>query len=281
MDTKKYLEDLSMLESSCYEQKQLLTQLQQQLSRLKSTPEKKHIGGKYKDESGLGLYIFVIPLIIVLFFEIIGLNILGYVLGAIVLFVQWLITRPTEERKHNEKERQRVLAENKKIDEYNKAFREKLPARCSALSTQIRRTENSLAETHNTLNKLYSLDIIYPKYRTMAAVTSFYEYFSSGRCTELTGHEGAYNIFEEEIQRGIISDKLDIVIQKLDQIQHNQYTLTQAIRKSNRMAEQIYSKICQCADRLESIDMNTTITGYFSAISAANTSYLVRYYKSM
>lgn len=281
MNTTKYLEDLSTLEASCYEQKQLLTQLQQQLSRLKSAPDKKHIGGRYKDEGGLGLYIFVIPLIIVLFFEIIGLSICGYVLGAVVLLAQWLMTRPTEERKHNEKERQRVLAENKKIDEYNKAFREKLPARCSALSAQIRRTENSLTETRNTLNKLYSMDIIYPKYRTMAAVTSFYEYFCSGRCTELTGHEGAYNIFEEEVQRGIISDKLDIIIQKLDQIQRNQYILTQAIRKSNQMAEQMYTKICQCADRLESIDLNTTITGYFSAISAANSSYLVRYHKSM
>lgn len=282
MDTEKYLQDLYMLEASCYEQKQIINRLRNRLNTLKTTPDRKHIVGRYKDETGLGPYIFVFPVMIAIIFELFGKEILGYIVGGIVLLVeclvQWLFIYP--DKKHNKKERARVAAENQRIDEYNRQFRTQLPARCSALSAQISTAEKSLSETHTTLNKLYSLDVIFPKYRNITAVTSFYEYFCAGRCTALTGHEGAYNIYEQEVRMGVIIDKLDIIIERLEEIEHNQYMIAEAIKKGNEKAEQIYAKMCECADKLQSIDQNTMITGYFSAITAANTACLAKYHKN-
>lgn len=271
------MQNLYRLETSCYEQNQLINHLNERLNRLKSMPDKKHIRGNYKDESGLGLYIFIFPFIIgYLLCGFVSITV-GCIVGGIVLLVEWLIFRPTEEKAYNKQERARVLAENQRIDAYNEQFRSQLPARCTALSTQISRTKKSLDNTRTALNRLYALDVIYPKYRNMAAVTSFYEYFCSGRCTSLTGHEGAYNIFEQEVRMGIVIDKLDLILERLDQIESNQYMIARAIKQSNERAEQIYAKMSECADRLQSIDENTLINGYFNAITAANTAALARY----
>ena len=59
------------------------------------------------------------------------------------------------------------------------------------------------------LVSFYSKNIIYPKYRGLVPIAAFYEYFNSGRCDTLTGHEGAYNIYETEIRMNIIIAKLD------------------------------------------------------------------------
>lgn len=277
MDTEEYLQHLYRLETSCYEQNQLISHLNEQLNRLKSVPDKKHIRGNYKDESGLGLSAFALPILIAFILYIFGLEVVGYIAGGIVFIAEWLLCNPKEEKKYNQKERARVVAENQRIDEYNKQFRTQLPARCTALSTQIGRAEKSLNDTRGVLNRLYALDVIYPKYRNMAAVTSFYEYFCSGRCTSLTGHEGAYNIFEQEVRMGIIIDKLDLILERLDQIESNQYMIARAIKESNERAEQIYAKMSECVDRLQSIDENTMINGYFNAITATNTAALARY----
>ena len=53
--------------------------------------------------------------------------------------------------------------------------------------------QSKVSQISNTLDSLYSLDIIHPKYRNMVAVIRILEYFDSGRCTALTGAGGAYN----------------------------------------------------------------------------------------
>lgn len=80
------------------------------------------------------------------------------------------------------------------------------------------------------LVELYNQDIIFPKYRNIIAVNQTSEYLDSGRCSELEGPNGAYNLYESELRQNIIIDKLDIVINQLDQIRQNQYYIYQAIR---------------------------------------------------
>ena len=57
---------------------------------------------------------------------------------------------------------------------------------------------SKVSQISNTLDSVYSLDIIHPKYRNMVAVIRILEYFDSGRCTALTGAYGAYNKYEDE-----------------------------------------------------------------------------------
>ena len=214
MKTQEYLQDLFHLEASCYEQRQIIRSLREQLHFTQSSPDREHIGGRYKDDSGLGLYIFVIPIFAAIIVDIFAPSWIAIGIGAIILFFQWYLTYPKEAIEYNKRERARVVAENQKIDEQNRLNRERKPALCAALSEQIAYAEASLSITKQTLESLYGLNLIYPKYRNYTAIASFYEYFCSGRCKELTGHEGAYNIFEQEVRMGIIIDKLDAIFRE-------------------------------------------------------------------
>lgn len=55
--------------------------------------------------------------------------------------------------------------------------------------------------TKKALICVYKTDFIYPKYHYLQAVTSIYEYFVTGRCDELTGSDGAYNMYENEMRK--------------------------------------------------------------------------------
>ena len=80
-------------------------------------------------------------------------------------------------------------------------------------------------ETDSALRTFYSCDVIYPKYRTLPALTSICEYFESGRCDTLTGVNGAYNLYEDEVRKDRIISQLNTIIEQLDSIRNNQYLL--------------------------------------------------------
>lgn len=87
------------------------------------------------------------------------------------------------------------------------------------------------------LEELYNNNVVFPKYRNFIAVNQISEYIDSGRCTELEGTNGAYNLFENELRQNIIIDKLDTVINQLDQIRQNQYYIYQALRATQNAIE--------------------------------------------
>ena len=117
------------------------------------------------------------------------------------------------------------------------------------------------------MGQYYQKGIIYQKYRNFIAVSSFYEYLESGRCSTLEGHEGAYNIFENEIRQNLILTKLDEIIVELKNIQRNQYMLYTAIEQSNRKLDK-YNK------NMMTLKENSEITAYNSSITAQNSEFL-------
>ena len=120
----------------------------------------------------------------------------------------------------------------------------------------------SIASCEKTLEQLYSSDIIFSKYRNLVSVSQFYEYFMSGRCTTLEGHEGAYNLYENEARQDIIITKLDRVISLLEEIRDTQYQLLEAISESNAL--------------LRDIANNTAALAYSNAAIAYNTAAIAR-----
>lgn len=121
----------------------------------------------------------------------------------------------------------------------------------------------NIASCRELLNQLYSIDVIFPKYRNFIAISQIYEYFMSGRCTQLQGHKGAYNIFENEIRQDIIITQLNIVIDNLEEIKNTQYMIYEAIKESNRL--------------LGVIANNTSVIAYNTAVMSENTSIQNRY----
>ena len=88
--------------------------------------------------------------------------------------------------------------------------------------TKMRATlEKPLKETKENLEKVYAKNTIYPKYRNLPALTSIYEYYVTGRCEELSGPYGAYNLYEDEVRKDKIISQLNTVIANLEQIKQN------------------------------------------------------------
>ena len=121
----------------------------------------------------------------------------------------------------------------KKYDEklWNTYWNEKQIAdrKTEALSASLDSLSSSLAgtrsESQRILDKLYSQNIIHPKYRNFIAVASLYDYFDTGRVDALEGPYGAYNLFESELRMNMIICKLDEISRNLNLIRQNQYAL--------------------------------------------------------
>ncbi|WP_026665679.1 hypothetical protein [Butyrivibrio sp. FC2001] len=149
--------------------------------------------------------------------------------------------------------------------------------------------EEEIATAKETYIKLlqikadfYSPGIVYVKYRNLPAISMFYEYISSGRCDSLNGDNGAYNLYESELRSDLILSKLDIVIEKLDELQQTQYTLCNIMNTAISTLNNIDKNLISACDYLKQIEStgtkvlrqttaiknNTAITAYYAEKTA-------------
>lgn len=99
------------------------------------------------------------------------------------------------------------------------------------------------AESENRLEQIYKINIVFPKYRNLVALSSLYEYICAGRCYTLEGPEGAYNIYEAESRFDKIITRLDQVIVRLDAIRDNQYVLFSAMQEVNQKYDRLLDAV--------------------------------------
>lgn len=161
-----------------------------------------------------------------------------------------------EEECDKEAQRYNILVKQyeQKMDEYNFA-KEKSIEQKNNVSVSFDETTKILKDS---LEKLYDKNIIFPKYRNFVAITMISEYLESGRCSELEGPNGAYNLYESELRQNIIINQLSTIIDNLDQIKNNQFILYQEISNSNRIISGI----------LSDIHNEMVISNYFAEITA-------------
>ena len=138
--------------------------------------------------------------------------------------------------------------------------------------------EQPLLESKSLLDRLYSLDYIFPKYRNMIAMCTIFEYYMTGRVSELEGPNGAYNLYESELRQNLIINKLDTIITQLEQVKENQFILYQEVQKTNKILNGISKDIKEILDttkkienKTELISRATNLTAYYSQIIAHNT----------
>lgn len=125
-------------------------------------------------------------------------------------------------------------------------------------------------KTETILSHYYGKGVIYPKYQNLVAMCSIHEYFEARRCRELTGYEGAYNIYENEVRLDRICTKLDEAIERLDEIKQNQYMLYDAIQKTNQLTERLLSETVKQTQLLDQTAQNTALSAHFAQIAADN-----------
>lgn len=118
-----------------------------------------------------------------------------------------------------------------------------------------------LSSLQKTLDDWYAQDVVYSKYRNLVAITTINEYLQSGRCSELEGHGGAYNLYEMELRQNIVINKLSNIVSNLEQIRDNQFALYQELAHANETVNDILYEIKQ-------VNNNTKLTAYFAGITA-------------
>lgn len=142
-----------------------------------------------------------------------------------------------------------------KLNEYNVS----LPIYENQTQQQLTQLNELLEKLTASREKLYSVNIVYSKYRNLIAISTIYEYLASGRCSELEGPNGAYNLYESELRANIIIGSLGQIVSDIQQIKNGQYALYQELHNSNRV---IASLLCDIAD-------NTQLTAYYANVAAA------------
>ena len=156
---------------------------------------------------------------------------------------------------------------------YKKEYSEKLENYNQAQAT-LCIMDKTYESTKNALEQVYAYDVIFPKYRNMTAMFTMLEYFQTGRCSELTGPNGAYNLYESELRQNIIINKLDTIIEKLDQIKENQFLLYTEMTEINAHLSTLSYNTKNLLDTSKRIEANSEITSYCSRITAQNTAAL-------
>lgn len=139
----------------------------------------------------------------------------------------------------------------------------------SALQKDAGLLDERRKKSKQLLDQFYDLDVIRPKYRNLLCVATFLEYLENERCYSLTGHEGCYNLFEEERQRGIIIAQLTDISRQLSQIRKNQERAADAMEQ----IQQNTSRLCEGLEALNGkmdIVMQDQRTAAYYAEQAAN-----------
>ncbi|MBQ3124372.1 MAG: hypothetical protein IJC09_02975 [Clostridia bacterium] len=105
----------------------------------------------------------------------------------------------------------------------------------------------------------------------MIAISSIYEYIDTGICTELTGPEGAYKLFELHVRLDKIITKMDLIIRNLERIAENQYYLYVAVKNMQPQIEKMAENIKTNTDKLNEIAVSTEVTKHISKAIEKNT----------
>ena len=286
---KEILKKVYHLERINYEQGKMITCLGRRYLELdadkdKGLPLKNYVSVSIDSETIIGMAVFgaVTGAIILIclgiftrfsvkgfFGPLLSANLIGGLIGAILglLVEQMKAWDADDKNKQVTKYNDRVVRENaKRIEKIEKQMNE--------IKKEIMIVDKNQEETQQILNNFYSKNIIYPKYRGLVPIAAFYEYFNSGRCDTLTGHEGAYNIYETEIRMNVIIAKLDDVLHRLDEIRETQYALYDAIENADVVVNNMNNTINGLVGNMKSIVDNQNVIAYNTRIAAENTAFL-------
>lgn len=162
---------------------------------------------------------------------------------------------------------EKVQAAEEKYKQKN-AIAEQNDKACKQAINNIR---NGLSKTKKVLAELYALDVVFPKYRNLIAMCTIYEYIVSGRCTELEGPNGAYNLFEAELRQNLIINQLDKINKNLEHIKANQYMLYQEMTRANVLLDKISGEMSKISKTTQEIKEISAVTAHCASVTAKST----------
>ena len=256
-DLKKYMTIVYELEEEICFQNELMAKLQQKISSLgisrNINPPKKPPTKK-----------ITIPIFDLkhMFAGWIALVIFCYIAG-------WALEQWDKTSKYNSQYKREMDKYNRDLEHYQEEIRKNKYNQQNEEKLKNKLINNLMGlqavnkGTKECLVRFYNMEIIMPKYRNLIAVSSFKDYLDEGRCYELSGHEGAYNLYNIEARLDKIVTQLDAVISNLSEIKYNQYSLYQAVKESGERTNLYYRQwVRSTNDFVDSYNNNTNITNY-------------------
>lgn len=98
--------------------------------------------------------------------------------------------------------------------------------------------KNALEALRTKLRQLYSQNVLHPNYQHWVAAATIYEYLDVGRCYELKGPDGAYNLYEKELIAKKILASLDAINTNIgiqgNRISNSQMYIRNQLQECNR-----------------------------------------------
>jgi len=111
------------------------------------------------------------------------------------------------------------------------------------MSADILALEKHLDSTKKNLKDVYSRNVLHQNYQNWVAAATMYEYFDVGRCYELKGPDGAYNLYEKELLANKILDSLSAINSSINyqgtRIYNSQFYIRSQLSECNRNLEHI------------------------------------------
>ena len=214
-----------------------------------------------------------------------GMGFLGFIFLAIgvmlvlpaILVIHERLTLKSSQRKLDEIYGEEYIAyvqKKKKVTDENENIKKRYNEDCRKWQSSNQKVYEFLDSKHDqtqkTLETLYAMDVVFPKYRTLPALTSIYEYIISGRCDELAGPNGAYNLYEDELRKNIIITQLNTIISNLEQIRQNQYMLYEEMHKAQENTRIIANELNEIKGYTAEISALSALNTYYNSISANN-----------
>lgn len=300
-EINQYLKDTATLECQLYTQNRLCNSLSKKISPLghpKNYEKPVWEPWKFDSESfgdslytavGLSVpgYLIIVLISLLLYavnvthvfkamatWDFIVFTFLWYVRIAVACIIVYNIWHNISGKKANKVQYKQAVANyNIAVKNDNLRVQRELDLK-NYLSGQLQQVTRVRNETQNALQKIYSLGIIHPKYRNFVAVSSFYDYFDTGRCNSLTGPGGAYATYEEDLRFKRIEMRLDTIISKLDEIIANQFFICDLMQKSNAALSRIERQNNQMIKSMRRIEEDSEITAYNTRCTMQNTAVL-------
>ena len=297
---KEYLKMLVDLEKQIYTQEMVIANLEYTIPRLGYRrniyePEKvkdMSMSDETANDLLVGIFLLVGGLLIGIMMKFIVFLVVPSLILAGIFFIAAWVNYSKDLDWHNE----RMKEYNRALQNYRAAVLqdsvrvENELKRKVLLETQLKELKNMNAKTKMTLQKLYNRNIIHQKYQGLIPVCSLYGYFDTGVCTQLEGHEGAYNKYDTESRLDYIICKIDEVLKHLEEIKNNQYQLYAVIQESNAQFNELISNTnymmgqldgiqaqgAQLDARVASLQMTSALTLYETACNRQETAYLRR-----
>lgn len=208
------------------------------------------------------------------------LGIIGLVFGAIGVFMIVHLVNEYKERVEMNKNQQRwsneaqekypalleqyhrdVVEANENYEKALNGYNINVSKHNQRYNETMNKHNSALSILETALEQVYAENVIFPKYRNLVAITAINEYLLSGRCDKLEGPDGAYNLYEMELRQNIIIAQLSSIIDNLEQIRSNQYSLYEELQRSNYTINEILSETRRMKETAK-------LTAYFAGVTA-------------